>query len=97
MPGEVIRIRYHFVGHVQNRGFRFACYTCARRAKVTGWARNEDNGTVTAEVQGTPAAQRAWLAALTQLVSGYGDDWSVGRTRSVDVEPGERQFATRYY
>lgn len=97
MAEDVVRVRYHFVGQVQNRGFRFACYTCARRAKVTGWVRNERNGTVTAEAQGRPAAQRAWLAGLAGLVDGFGTGWSVGRSTPMDVEPGEADFRVRRY
>lgn len=91
------RTCYHFVGYVQHRGFRYACWVCAQKAGVTGWVRNERNGTVTAEVQGSPAAQRAWLARLTELVEGYGEGWSVGNVRAVDDVPGENGFAVRRY
>lgn len=90
-------MRYHFVGHVQHRGFRYACWRCAERTGVTGWVRNERNGTVTAEVQGTASEQRAWLLCLTRLVDGYGDGWSVGKALEMDPEPGEAEFAVRRY
>ena len=44
-----------FVGFVQGRGFRWACWNCAKKAGVTGWVRNERDGSVTAEVQGDSA------------------------------------------
>lgn len=95
MSETVTRTHYHFVGEVQNRGFRYACFVCSRKAGVTGWVRNERNGTVTAEVQGTPSQQRAWLVRLSRLVDGYGDGWSVGQTCEMDVLPGEEAFSVR--
>lgn len=97
MSDELERWHYHFVGHVQHRGFRYACWTCADRAGVTGWVRNERNGSVTAEVQGSPSALRAWLLRLTVLVDGYGDGWTVGQSHRVDVIPDEAQFSVRRY
>lgn len=97
MSGELGRWRCHFVGHVQHRGFRYACWTCARKAGVTGWVRNEANGTVTAEAQGTTGERNAWLSRLASLVEGYGDGWSVGTMRDIDVVPGEGEFAIRRY
>lgn len=97
MAEALVRTRYHFVGHVQHRGFRYACFVCAQKAGVTGWVRNERNGTVTAEVQGTASAQRRWLARLSQLVEGYGDGWSVGQAREVDAVPAEEGFSVRRY
>lgn len=91
------RWRLHFVGHVQHRGFRYACWACAQKVGVTGWVRNEHNGTVTAEVQGTEAERNAWLLRLTQLVDGYGSGWSVGTTREVDVVASESEFAIRRF
>ncbi len=91
------RIRYRFLGRVQHRGFRFACVMAAERAGVTGWVRNERNGTVTAEAQGTKSAQLAFVRRLTQIVPGFGSDWSVGHERSIDLVAGERSFNVRRY
>lgn len=91
------RLRYVFVGRVQNRGFRFACVTCARKEGLTGWVRNERNGTVTAEVQGSSTGQLAFLRRLSTLVPGFGDNWSVGSEKPVSLVDDERDFGVRRY
>lgn len=49
-----IMIRKHIVvhGRVQGVGFRYITSSIAVRCHVTGWVRNEYDGTVTIEVQG---------------------------------------------
>lgn len=91
------RVRYRFIGHVQHRGFRFACITCARKEHMTGWVRNERDGTVTAEAQGTPQAHLAFIRRLSALVPGFGDDWSVGTEKTVPAVDGETDFGLRRY
>lgn len=91
------RVRYRFLGHVQHRGFRFGCMMCADKVGVTGWVRNERNGTVTAEVQGSPEAQLAFVRRLSDLVPGYGNDWSIGTERSIDPVEEEKGFSIRRY
>lgn len=93
--GGVERIRYRFMGHVQHRGFRFACCMAAEKAQATGWVRNERDGTVMAEVQGSMSAQLAFITRLTEIVPGFGNDWSVGHERPVDVVEGETSFRVR--
>lgn len=48
------KVRYEFIfkGTVQNIGFRFEIQQRALHFKCTGWARNNDDGSVTAQLQG---------------------------------------------
>ena len=48
-------IRQHIVFHgwVQGVGFRYRAIHAAALYGATGWVRNEDDGTVTMEIQGT--------------------------------------------
>lgn len=41
-----------FHGEVQGVGFRYTAYHLASRLGLTGWVRNEYDGTVTCEIQG---------------------------------------------
>ena len=91
------RIRYRFMGHVQQRGFRYACVTCARKEGLTGWVRNERDGTVTAEVQGIAMSQLGFVRRLTNLVTGFGNTWSIGTERRIGVVDGETDFGVRRY
>ena len=53
-----------FTGRVQGVGFRATARAIARHHAVTGWVRNEDNGSVLLEVQGETAAVDAFAAEL---------------------------------
>lgn len=44
-----------FHGRVQNVGFRYHATMIARTLELTGWVKNEYDGTVLMEVQGHPA------------------------------------------
>ena len=50
--------RAHVVvsGGVQGVGFRFTMEVVATRAGATGWVRNRADGTVEAEIEGSPEA-----------------------------------------
>jgi len=50
-----IRRRYIFSGSVQGVGFRYRTANAANVVGITGWVRNEYDGTVMAEFQGTPS------------------------------------------
>lgn len=47
-----IRKRIIFHGRVQGVGFRYTAKYLAQSLELTGWVKNEWNGTVTMEVQG---------------------------------------------
>ena len=50
---EKIRKQYTFTGHVQEVGFRYSAQYLAQAIGVTGWVKNEWDGTVVMEAQGT--------------------------------------------
>jgi acylphosphatase len=60
--GGMIRRRIVFEGRVQGVGFRARARLAAQGQPVTGWVRNEPDGTVTLEAQGTHEAVDAYLA-----------------------------------
>ena len=53
LPPETIRKEFHFEGNVQNIGFRFEVQSHAKPLGITGYAKNNEDGSVTAELQGT--------------------------------------------
>lgn len=53
LPPGTIRKEFHFEGNVQNIGFRFEVQSLAKPLGITGYAKNNDDGSVTAELQGT--------------------------------------------
>jgi len=64
MPESVARFRIVYTGHVQGVGFRVTARDTARGFAVTGWVRNEPDGTVMMEVQGSAAEVEACLERL---------------------------------
>lgn len=53
LPQGTIRKEFHFEGNVQNIGFRFEVQSHAKPLGITGYAKNNDDGSVTAQLQGT--------------------------------------------
>jgi len=51
-------------GRVQGVGFRWSARAEAERLGVAGWVRNRPDGTVEAEVEGSPEAVQGMLAWL---------------------------------
>ena len=65
------------------------------KAKVTGWVRNERDGTVTAEAQGDSEGQLTFVRRLTQIVPGFGNDWTVASEERLPLVEGETSFRVR--
>jgi len=100
MAGEdaLRRVRLTYVGTVQGVGFRWTSQRVARELGLTGWARNEYDGSVTIELQGTSAQISQFQ---TSLIGQY-QRW--GRARNMilnDVDElqvlaGEDDFSVRF-
>ena len=80
-------------GRVQGVGFRFWTQTEATRLGLTGWVRNEDDGTVVAHFEGSIDVIGQMVRLLWQ-----GPKWSqvTNVTLEDDLEQGFTRFATRY-
>ena len=52
LPEGTVRRRYSIEGQVQGVGFRYRARYAAQSLELTGWVENEDDGSVTLEVQG---------------------------------------------
>lgn len=61
-----IRKRIIFHGRVQGVGFRYTAKHFAKSLQLTGWVRNEWDGTVTMEVQGREQLIDKLLKAMNQ-------------------------------
>lgn len=53
LPPGTIRKEFRFEGNVQNIGFRFEVQSHAKPLGITGYAKNNDDGSVTAQLQGS--------------------------------------------
>lgn len=66
-----MRARVCFEGRVQGVGFRATAQAIARRFPLTGWVRNEADGSVLLEAQGDEAPVRAFIADLQRTMGPY--------------------------
>lgn len=91
---ERCRLIVSVAGRVQGVGFRFATVEVARRFSVTGFVRNESDGSVRVEAEGSGAELDGFLAALKQSRV-----WAGVRRVHTSTEPatGEwRSFSISY-
>ncbi|MBQ0064293.1 MAG: acylphosphatase [Firmicutes bacterium] len=89
----MIRQKVHFLGFVQGVGFRFTIARHAMPLKITGWVKNEYDGTVRAELQGEPAN-------IDKLIDKMMHERFIRITRvdreDIPVVEGEKRFVTDY-
>ena len=88
----MVRQRLVFRGLVQGVGFRWRASRAARAAGATGWVRNEADGSVTVELQGTWAQICAVTDALDR---GLYIRIEQMERRPIPLEPGETDFTVR--
>ena len=62
-----VRKRIVFYGRVQGVGFRYTAKYLAQSLQLTGWVKNEWDGSVEMEVQGDPAAIAKLLEQLKRM------------------------------
>ena len=61
---KIIRKHLQFFGRVQEVGFRYSSFSIASELGLTGWVRNEWDGSVEMEVQGTEEKIQKLIAML---------------------------------
>ncbi|MBM6675726.1 acylphosphatase [Olsenella uli] len=97
-PENARRLHVRFVGRVQGVGFRWTASMVARGLSLTGWVRNEPDGSVTAEVQGEPDHVGAFFSRMLEEFSGRGQraSYTIDQRDEIPVVRGERGFEVRY-
>lgn len=89
----MIRRKILFYGRVQGVGFRYRAGYAAESLRLTGWVRNEEDGTVSMEVQGDEASIDHMLRILQQ-------DWYIDIVdmdiKNMVLQEDERSFEVRY-
>ena len=66
MREDLIRKHYWFSGRVQGVGFRYRAKYVANGLRITGWVRNDWDGTVEMEAQGTLEQLNQMLKLINQ-------------------------------
>lgn len=86
------RVHVLVTGDVQGVGYRYTMRMVARDAGVTGWVRNRRDGSVEAEVEGSPQQVDEVLAWMAEGPPGS----RVEASTVTDVTPtGEHGFEVR--
>ncbi|MEE0956814.1 MAG: acylphosphatase [Ruminococcus sp.] len=90
---NMIRKRVVFYGWVQGVGFRYLARQAALKYGVSGWVRNEYDGSVSMEIQGLPLQIEQTLATINN-----GRYIRIERmdSRMIPVNENERSFTVRY-
>lgn len=88
------QIRRHivFYGRVQGVGFRYRAYHAAQSLGLTGWVKNEWDGTVVMEAQGDPASISKMIAMINQGTFVMIENMDV---KTIPVEIQENSFRIR--
>jgi acylphosphatase len=89
----VIRQKLTFYGTVQGVGFRYRAKYAADGCGVTGWVKNEWDGTVTMEAQGTEGQIHEVMKRINQTP--YIRIYNI-TTEEIPLERDERGFHVRY-
>ncbi len=87
-----VRKHVNFQGRVQGVGFRYTAKNLAKSLHLTGWVRNEYDGTVTLEVQGREPMINKLLVALNNDLF-IEIDWMDITT--IPPEQNEKNFTVR--
>ena len=93
MERQIIRRRYRFYGRVQGVGFRYYAQYAADSAGVTGWVRNEYDGSVTMELQGSASQMEQVLKSMQKgrFIRIERMEWD-----NIPIDNDERSFRVRY-
>ncbi|SCY22952.1 acylphosphatase [Butyrivibrio sp. INlla14] len=87
------RFRLCFYGIVQGVGFRYTARHAANMYRLTGYVKNEYDGSVTCEVQGEEAAISRFVETIKS--GRFIEISGIDRTE-LDIIPDERSFDVRY-
>ncbi len=91
---KIVRKRIVFYGEVQGVGFRFRARNAADRVGATGWVRNEYDGSVVMEIQGTELMIDEVIRMIQQ---GRFIEISDMEAEKIPLIEDERRFRTEWY
>ena len=89
----MIRRSYLFSGRVQHVGFRWRVRQAAAKFGCTGWCRNNPDGTVSMEIQGTEVKINLVIAAIRRGRYIHVEHMEFSTLPAV---PDEKEFISKY-
>lgn len=96
LPENAKRLHLRFTGQVQGVGFRWTSQVVARDLGLTGWVRNESDGSVTAEIQGEESHVGAFFPRMLEEYRHRPIRYVVAQRDEIPLVRDERRFEVRY-
>ena len=95
-PQAMRRLSMHFVGEVQGVGFRWTARRVAQELGLTGWVRNEPDGSVSMELQGPSNRLATYFTLFDRQYANYPLRYVIDEKDDIDPVPGEGLFHVRF-
>lgn len=90
------RLHLRFTGQVQGVGFRWNAERTANSLGMTGWVRNEWDGSVTMELQGTNDQISEFFGRFNAQYRHYPIDYRIDDKTDIPTRDDEPGFAVKY-
>lgn len=94
--GDTRRIHVRFVGQVQGVGFRWTSQRVAFDLGLTGWVRNEPDGSVSMELQGPSEAVATFFTRLLESYRRFPISYTIDSKEDIPPVPDEAEFSVRF-
>ena len=96
LPTGTRRLSLRFMGQVQGVGFRWTSQRVADRSGCTGWVRNEPDGSVSMELQGTDDQIANFFGNFQQAYSRFPIDYRIDEKSEIEPDPASVDFRVRF-
>lgn len=93
---EVRRLSLRFIGEVQGVGFRWTSQRLANQLGLTGWVRNEWDGSVSMELQGTNDKIAAFFGGLGRAWGHFQPEYIIDDSEEIPTRDDESTFRVRF-
>ena len=93
---ELRRLALHFEGEVQGVGFRWTARRVAEDLDLTGWVRNEPDGSVSMELQGTSEQIGTFFTMFDQSYANYPINYVIDDREDITPVEDESMFRVRF-
>ena len=94
-PGKR-RLALRFVGEVQGVGFRWTSQRLANSLGLTGWVRNEWDGSVSMELQGTNNKIAEFYSGLGKAWGNFAPRYTIEDSEELPLRDDETTFRVRF-
>ena len=95
-PTSIRRLRMRFTGEVQGVGFRWTARRIAQDLGLTGWVRNEYDGSVRMELQGPAADMSCYFTLFDRSYAHYPIRYVIDEKDEIEPVPDETTFLVRF-